>query len=91
MRMHLIAALVAGAAAVVSASAEAKAPRSVTCESRENKAYNCKIGDDYKRVELVRQISEERCIKGRTWWLRDDRIVVSKGCGAEFEVHEYGN
>jgi hypothetical protein len=52
--------------------------------------------DDYQRrfcpaetalgVRLVRQISREPCVRGRSWW-RDERgIVVTAGCAAEFEV-----
>ena len=88
MRIFILAALVASAASLVSATVEAKGPRSVTCESHDDKPYSCKVAD-YKRVELVRQLSETRCIRDRNWWVRDDRIVVSKGCRAEFDVYEY--
>jgi len=84
MRHALLAAVLAGVAAFP-AIADDRAPRSVTCESEDGGSYSCRIGY-YYRVELVREIGDRRCIKSRTWWLREDRIVVTSGCRGEFEV-----
>lgn len=90
MRMLILAALVAAAAAVFPAPAEAqRGARTVLCESRDNRSYSCRIGE-HRRVELVRRISDRRCIEGRTWWVRSDRIVVAGGCRAEFAVYGGG-
>jgi len=78
------------AAAVFPVAADAREPRSVTCESQASSAYSCRIGY-YFRVELVRDVGDRRCIKSRNWWLREDRIVVSGGCSGEFAVFQWGS
>ena len=89
MRLALLAALLA-AVAVFPARAAERGPRTVICESEDGGSYACRIGY-YYRVELVRQIGEGRCIKSRTWWLRENRIVVTNGCRGEFEVFRWGS
>lgn len=57
----------------------------VRCESRDFRRTFCPAFTD-RGVRLVRQTSNSECIRGRTWW-RDERgIVVTEGCGGEFEI-----
>jgi hypothetical protein len=57
----------------------------IRCESRDYRRQFCPADTD-RGVRLVRQTSNAECIRGRTWW-RDARgIVVTEGCGGEFEV-----
>ena len=91
MRILLLAALVAVAAASFAAPASAQRgdARTVVCESRDNRSYSCRIGE-HRQVQLVRRMSDRRCIEGRNWWVKDDRIVVTGGCRAEFAVYGSG-
>ena len=89
MRLAIPATLLCLAAASVSVAAEERAPRSVVCESHDGGSYSCRIGY-YFRVELVREVGQRRCIKSRNWWLREDRIVVTGGCSAQFAVFPWG-
>ena len=87
MRTLILAALVAAAAAAFPAPVDAqRGGRTLMCESRDNRSYSCRIGE-HRRVELVRVVSDRRCIEGRNWWVRSDRIVVTGGCRAEFAVY----
>lgn len=85
MRIVLLAALIVTAAAAIPAPAAAQA-RTIVCESRDQRAYACRIGQ-HRRVELVRRLSDARCREGRNWWVRGDRIVVTGGCRAEFAIY----
>jgi Protein of unknown function (DUF3011). len=56
--------------------------RTFRCESDNGRTRTCSA--DGRRVELVRQLSSNACIEGRTWG-RDNRGVwVTSGCRAEF-------
>ena len=57
----------------------------VTCESINSRSNFCRV-DTRGGVEIVRQLSRERCIRGRNWEVRRDGIVVDDGCRAEFAV-----
>jgi hypothetical protein len=57
----------------------------IRCESIDFRRQFCPADTDLG-VRLVRQTSRAECIRGRTWW-RDERgIVVTEGCGGEFEI-----
>ena len=90
MRRALFAALFAVVAAFPVTAADERGPRIVVCESQVKTSYSCRIGY-YYRVELVREIGERRCIKSRTWLIRENRIVVTDGCSAEFAVFPWGS
>jgi len=57
----------------------------VVCESLNNTRHQCHdkaLGG----VTLVRQMSDNACIKGQTWGINQRGIWVDKGCRAEFSI-----
>lgn len=57
----------------------------IRCESVGYRRQFCPA-ETRRGVRLVRQTSNSECVRGRTWW-RDDRgIVVTEGCGGDFEL-----
>ena len=85
------------AAAGLSTSAPAQAQWSnsgnddlIRCESRDGRTERCATsGGD---VELVRQLSSNACVRGRTWGADARSVWVSSGCRAEFRTDDrYGN
>jgi hypothetical protein len=57
----------------------------VVCESLNNTRHQCHekvLGG----VTLVRQMSENPCIKGQTWGINQKGLWVDKGCRAEFSI-----
>lgn len=62
--------------------------RRLTCSSEDRQYQLCRVqtrGD----VRLVRQLSRDACVAGRTWGFQSDGIWVVGGCRAEFEVGYY--
>lgn len=57
----------------------------VRCESRDRRTVHCGI-DTRGGVRLVNQISDRRCVRGRTWGTDNRGIWVSNGCRASFQV-----
>lgn len=55
----------------------------VRCESVDGRYRECRLGVR-GRAQLVRQLSEARCVQGRTWGQRGDTVWVNGGCRAEF-------
>ena len=55
------------------------------CESTDNRTRYCNADTRYG-VQLVRQISRDPCIEGRSWGVSRDRVWVSRGCRAEFSM-----
>ncbi len=55
----------------------------VRCESRDHRQHECPAGFR-GRAELVRQLSKNACVEGRTWGQRGNVIWVDQGCRAEF-------
>lgn len=55
----------------------------VRCESRDMERVHCAM-DTRNGVELVRQLSNNSCIRGSEWEIERDGIWVSLGCRAEF-------
>lgn len=57
------------------------------CQSRDFRYNMCQVdvgrGGD---VRIVRQISDTRCVLGRTWGYNRAGVWVDGGCAAEFEV-----
>jgi hypothetical protein len=42
------------------------------------------------RAVLVKRLSDARCVEGQSWGQRGDRVWVSSGCRAKFEVTRSG-
>lgn len=61
----------------------------VRCESRDNRVNVC-AADPRGDVRLVRQLSDSRCVEGRTWGHDRRGIWVDGGCRAEFAVASRG-
>ncbi len=64
----------------------------IRCESRDGRTVRCaSYGGE---AQLVRQLSTNPCIRGRTWGSDSRGVWVSSGCRAEFRVdsdYGYGN
>ena len=58
-------------------------PGQVTCESIDNRRYDCPILTG-GGVRLLRQLSKTQCIEGRTWGILKNAIWVSGGCRGVF-------
>ena len=85
MRLIAILALLGAGLLAPSAASAQYGGNVVRCESRDFQRTFCPADTD-RGVRLVRQTSRSECIRGRTWW-RDARgIVVTEGCGGEFEL-----
>jgi hypothetical protein len=59
--------------------------QTVYCESGDMRRHWCSEGIG-RRVTLLRQRSEVRCVQGRTWGVDRSGIWVDRGCRADFEV-----
>jgi hypothetical protein len=70
-------------------AASASAQTTVRCESTNERYRECEI-DGVGRVTLSRQLSDDRCIEGRTWGFRDGMVWVDKGCRGDFSLVERG-
>ena len=60
----------------------------ITCESLNNARHQChnKVAGG---VTLVRQLSDNECVRGRSWGVNQRGIWVDKGCRAQFSVGGY--
>ena len=59
-------------------------PRGVVrCESRDNRRHYCAADTD-GGMQLVRQLSSERCVQGSTWGYDSRGVWVVSGCRGEF-------
>ncbi len=63
--------------------------RTFRCESDNHRSRQCETGTR-GRIELVRQLSDVRCIEGRTWGQQAGRVWVDAGCRGEFRVADRG-
>lgn len=60
---------------------------SVSCGSPQYRHYFCQVDVGGRgRVILQRQMSDSRCVEGRTWGWNRAGIWVDKGCGGQFLV-----
>jgi hypothetical protein len=57
--------------------------RTIRCESTDNRTRECAAGFRGRAV-LTRQLSDSRCVEGRSWGQRGSNIWVSQGCRGEF-------
>lgn len=58
-------------------------PGTITCASENNGRSHCRT-DTSMGISLVRQISQNECVRDRTWGVDRDGIWVTGGCRAEF-------
>src|SRR5215213_8264660 len=86
--MYKLGSLVVLAAALAAIPSAAKAQSSVTCESSRGRRETCRV-DTRGEVRLVQQLSDSRCIRGRTWGTLPGAVWVDDGCRARFAA--YGN
>jgi hypothetical protein len=61
------------------------AARTILCESQNNALNRC-TADTFYGVTLARQVSNNACLRGRTWGYDANGIWVTGGCRAEFIV-----
>lgn len=57
----------------------------VTCESLNNTRQTC-MADVRSGVALARQLSDNACIRGKSWGTTRNGIWVDRGCRAEFSL-----
>lgn len=69
------------------ASASNVRPATILCESKNNTRNHCRT-DTRWGITLVRRVSENDCIRGRSWGYDQDGIWVSEGCRGEFTLGE---
>lgn len=60
--------------------------QTVRCESQDRRQRRCNVPVGRGGVELVRQLSDTRCVRGRNWGWDRSGIWVDGGCRAEFRV-----
>jgi hypothetical protein len=56
----------------------------VTCSSTDNRQTRCEWDERYGVPRINKQLSQSRCIAGRTWDYDDRDLWVSNGCRATF-------
>ena len=56
----------------------------MTCASNDDRRRRCDWNERWGAPRLVEQISDSRCIQGRTWGYDGDAIWVDNGCRARF-------
>ncbi|MGZ8868714.1 MAG: DUF3011 domain-containing protein [Thermoanaerobaculia bacterium] len=59
------------------------AAATVVCESENGERKHCRADTRYG-VSMLRQLSDKRCEKNRTWGVDDAGVWVTNGCRAEF-------
>ncbi|MCU1293747.1 MAG: hypothetical protein JWP08_2597 [Bryobacterales bacterium] len=70
--------------------AMASAQSRITCSSDNGGRQYCNA-DTRNGVVLVNQLSQSRCVQGRTWGFDRRGIWVDRGCRAEFALGRGGN
>ena len=58
--------------------------REVTCESKDERYRQCNTGFR-GQARLVRQLSSNSCVEGRSWGQANGMVWVSRGCRARFQ------
>lgn len=87
---RLVAAVVSVGLVSASVPMSAADPQYVRCESGAFGRYReCRVKTD-NRVELVRELSRNRCKQWKNWGFDRDGIWVDDGCRAEFRVGKDG-
>ena len=95
--MTRMALLLAGAALFAAAPRDAQAQQAhrFRCESRDYRQHLCRV-DSRDQVTLSRVLSDQPCVRNRSWWVTREGVVVSNGCRGEFVAYDrrnggYGN
>lgn len=57
----------------------------VRCESNQGRTQECAIPRGARMV-VAEQLSDTRCVEGRNWGVRQNRLWVTDGCRADFAV-----
>lgn len=70
--------------------AQAASAETVTCESRDGRYASCPISSG-GHVTLSRQLSSQGCWENDTWGHDRNRVWVTNGCRAEFNVGSGGS
>ncbi|MGE3729429.1 MAG: DUF3011 domain-containing protein [Lysobacterales bacterium] len=87
--LSLIAALAAAALAAPMAQAQPQAKQTtfalIRCESPGDRYSECRA-DTQAGVRLIRELSRNRCVEGRSFGYNQRGIWVSGGCAAEFQI-----
>jgi hypothetical protein len=91
--LKLAIATLVGATALSAASAPAQAQdfarhrdAHITCASHHGQYNTCRL-PERGTARLVHQLSNQACVRGRTWGQRgDSRVWVSRGCRGDFAV-----
>ncbi len=60
--------------------------QTVRCESQDKRQRRCNVQVS-RGVDIVRQLSDTRCVRGQNWGWDRGGIWVSGGCRAEFSVY----
>lgn len=81
-------AVLALAPAAASAQHDGSRGGSVVCESNDGRYRECRVPFGGP-AELVRQMSDTRCVEGRNWGSRPGLVWVDNGCRGRFEVARY--
>lgn len=68
-------------------SSTAARPATILCESKNNTRSHCRT-DTRWGITLVRQVSDNDCIRGRSWGWDSEGIWVTDGCRGEFTLGE---
>ena len=63
-------------------------PQHITCESWDNQQTYCRARLRHAQVEIVRQLSNQRCRYGENWGWDNGGIWVRGGCRAVFAIHD---
>jgi Protein of unknown function (DUF3011) len=75
---------------ILTSCAIASAQSRITCSS-DNGGRNYCDADTRNGVVLINQLSQSRCVQGRTWGFDRRGIWVDRGCRAEFALGRGGN
>lgn len=62
--------------------------QTVRCESQDGRSRRCPIGGS--GAQLVRQLSDTRCVEGRNWGYDSGSVWVTDGCRGEFAATSGG-
>lgn len=73
------------ALAPTAAARDAALPGQVRCESQDTRRVRCPL-DTSRGVVLVRQLSENACIRESDWGVDAGGVWVARGCRAEFRA-----
>ena len=60
--------------------------QTVRCESQDKRQRRCNVQVS-RGVDIVRQLSDTRCVQGQNWGWDRGGIWVRGGCRAEFSVY----